>query len=535
MPSINEVLGEIVAAGNTTIATAGSGVPLHGIVYNEGTVSLTNGEVLAVLADRQTLTGTIASNGDDAKVFILDSSFEISPEGSMIQMGNANDGIYWGLFRWDGLLIPKGATIFSAYVTLTSTDDYMNETCRLAISADASDDSPVFDSFEDVTGRLTGAKSVSFVVPTTLSGVVYNTPNLASVIQEVIDRPGWASGNAISLFFEDDGSDAWALRGVSDFGGFPAAAAVLTIQYSEAIPAIGTPIQDLYLATAGAKLYQVKSIQTLTGLQYEKRIVGGVNDVSIAADGSFNADADHIILGSYDQPLHSMVRFTNVTMPKGATIINAYVTLTSYMDLGYLDTVKVLISADASDNSPVFVDYADVNGRSLSSASKAWDMLPPWGEGLKYNTPNLAPVIQEIIDRPGWVSGNAISLFFKDNGSGWEDIRRIRSADSFPDDAPILCIEYTLLAVELVSSALQTESSVDYTCYKMYGCCQIMITVPETNTGGVWLGRSTVDKTAQNGFYISKGQSVILDANGLINFWVDSDYDGDTISWLLLK
>ena len=535
MPSINEVLGEIVAAGNTTIATAGSGVPLHGIVYNEGTVSLVSGSNSAVLGDRQTMTGTIADNGDDAKVFLLDSAFEISPEGSMIQMGNANDGIYWGLFRWDGVTIPKGATILAAYVTLTSTDDYSNETCRIAITADASDDSPVFADYADVTTRLSGTKYVSFVIPPTLSGAVYNTPNLASVIQEVVDRSGWASGNAISLFFKDDGSDAWALRGVSDFGGFPAAAAVLTVQYSEAVPALDITDDTLYLATAGAQLYQVKSIQTLTGLQYEKRIVGGVNDVGIADDTSFNADADHTVLGSYDQPLHSLFRFANVVIPKGATIINAYVTLTSYMDLGYLDTVKVLLSADASDNSSVFVDYADVNGRSLSSASKAWDMLPPWGEGLKYNTPNLAPVIQEIIDRPGWVSGNAISLFFKDNGSGWEDIRRIRSADSFPDDAPILCIEYTILALELVSSASQTESSVDYTCYKMYGCSQIMLTVPETNTGGVWLGRSTVDKTAKNGFYISKGQSVILDASGLINFWVDSDYDGDTISWMLLK
>jgi hypothetical protein len=52
-------------------------------------------------------------------------------------------------------------------------------------------------------------------------------------------------------------------------------------------------------------------------------------------------------------------------------------------------------------------------------------------------TPNLAAVIQQIVNRPGWASGNALALIV--TGSGH------RVADSFNGSstgAPLLHVEY---------------------------------------------------------------------------------------------
>jgi hypothetical protein len=59
-------------------------------------------------------------------------------------------------------------------------------------------------------------------------------------------------------------------------------------------------------------------------------------------------------------------------------------------------------------------------------------------QGPDTTTPNIAAIIQEIIDRPGWVSGNDIVIIIDpQNGE--------RDADSYEgdsNDAPLLEIEY---------------------------------------------------------------------------------------------
>jgi hypothetical protein len=56
-------------------------------------------------------------------------------------------------------------------------------------------------------------------------------------------------------------------------------------------------------------------------------------------------------------------------------------------------------------------------------------------------TPNLSPVIQEIINQSGWTSGNSLVIII----TGGKTVKRV--AESFEGDAagaPLLHIEYTL-------------------------------------------------------------------------------------------
>ena len=63
----------------------------------------------------------------------------------------------------------------------------------------------------------------------------------------------------------------------------------------------------------------------------------------------------------------------------------------------------------------------------------AWQTLE--AAGPEQLTPNLAQVLQEVVDRPGWASGNALTVIITGIGR--------RTAESFEGGAPpILRVDY---------------------------------------------------------------------------------------------
>lgn len=75
------------------------------------------------------------------------------------------------------------------------------------------------------------------------AGVNISTPDIASIIQEIVNRSGWASGNALVIFIDDNGT---TINGGGDFSTYdenPAYAAELTIDYtpSNTAPTITDP------------------------------------------------------------------------------------------------------------------------------------------------------------------------------------------------------------------------------------------------------------------------------------------------------
>ena len=95
---------------------------------------------------------------------------------------------------------------------------------------------------------------------------------------------------------------------------------------------------------------------------------------------------------------------------------------------------------EAADNPPTFKGASNITSRSTTAASVNW-VPPAWtvvGQaGAGQQTPNLASVIQEIVARPGWVSGNSLVLII--TGSGH---RESESFNGNQPGAPLLHVEY---------------------------------------------------------------------------------------------
>ena len=166
-------------------------------------------------------------------------------------------------------------------------------------------------------------------------------------------------------------------------------------------------------------------------------------DVSALYDraGDYNAS-------NYD--FSSGLRFLNVTVPKGATITAAYLTFHAYAVDGAIPTTY--IDGDDEDNCATFSTAADYDARPRTTAAVAWTPAA-WVGGTWYNSASIVAVIQEIVNRAGWISGNALALFWRD-APGWGGISGYLEAyswDNNPSLAPKLHIEWAAATLTYAS------------------------------------------------------------------------------------
>ena len=131
------------------------------------------------------------------------------------------------------------------------------------------------------------------------------------------------------------------------------------------------------------------------------------------------------------------LRFTGVAVPPGATITNAFVQFTTQAIPSNVATLT--IRGEDADNPGTFTTaVGNISGRTPTSASVGWSP-PVWttvgAAGSDQRTSNLSTIVQELVDRQQWASGNAIVLIITGTG------RRV--AHTFETGAPaVLHIEF---------------------------------------------------------------------------------------------
>ena len=167
------------------------------------------------------------------------------------------------------------------------------------------------------------------------------------------------------------------------------------------------------------------------------------DDAYIYAGSTIDLTSVSIPLGNINSPpTKAGVRFINVTIPKNATILTAKVTFGAY-DAQSGTVCNVIIYGQAADNPPTFSTYANFTGRPLTTALLTWPALTAWLSKTNYDSPDIKYIIQEIVNRSGWASGNAIVLFFNDNASGTNAHRNAKTYDNDPTTAPILTVTWS--------------------------------------------------------------------------------------------
>ena len=172
------------------------------------------------------------------------------------------------------------------------------------------------------------------------------TPDVSSIVQEIVNQGTWADGNSMAFIFKGSGK-----RVAVSYDGVSSSAPLLHVDYDDG----GVPGTT------------------------ENRVNQSSDDVEEnAGTGAMylNSSDLELIYDGHDQVVG--VRFQNVTIPSGATITNAYIEFV--IDESNTDVTNLAIYGELTGNAGTFTTAAsNVSGRAMTGASVAWNSIPDWG------------------------------------------------------------------------------------------------------------------------------------------------------------
>lgn len=157
---------------------------------------------------------------------------------------------------------------------------------------------------------------------------------------------------------------------------------------------------------------------------------GGLRQVFEPIDDWDDAFADEDTVDIYTSPLefgwdggarkkkHVGIRFRDVTIPPGATIIDAYIEYTYLGTIGPGPSQNVTIYGEKDPHSAIFTTYANFMGRTRTTAFINTNGLPGLTIHARYRYLNLAGIVTEIINLAGWSSGHDMTFFLQGQNMG---------------------------------------------------------------------------------------------------------------------
>jgi plastocyanin len=291
--------------------------------------------------------------------------------------------------RFANLPIPKGAQISKAYIQFTA-DEIDDSTGTVIFKVEDTDSASTFSATAfNISSRPRMADSVVWSNIPIWNNVGDNgpdqqTPDLSVLIQSAINRAGWKSGNALSILAYGTGE-----RVAEAYDGVAALAPVLVLEY------------------------QVPTTLTLDVLNTdddaEENIANGAIDLT-------STDLELTDDGTVQQL--TGIRFANAGIPAGATIQSAYIQFT-VDEVDTTGVVNAFIAIEDEDNATTIGTGAGaLSTRNYATANPVIWNIGQFGTnnvaGPVQRTPDLSAMLQQVVNRQGWVSGNALLFGFID-------------------------------------------------------------------------------------------------------------------------
>ena len=178
-------------------------------------------------------------------------------------------------------------------------------------------------------------------------------------------------------------------------------------------------------------------------------VAAGADDGHIDGSSFFNTSTS-LYAGKAGAASQNMwFRFDGITVPKNAVITSAYLRL--YFESHPSDdppgaNAGGFIAAEDADDPAAFDSYSGGSdpwtGRTATSATVSWPLSLSWSDGSSQDSPDIKTVVQELVNRAGWASGQAMLLWWEDSGSGSSDEWQFASYESASTE-PKLEINYT--------------------------------------------------------------------------------------------
>jgi hypothetical protein len=158
-------------------------------------------------------------------------------------------------------------------------------------------------------------------------------------------------------------------------------------------------------------------------------------NVTVEADDGFWGDltldtsSAYLVFGKVSSiPYHSFFRFPGVTIPQGSTINSCILTLTAYTTSS-TETCALMVAFNDVDNAVAPTTYGDTEVLEDTAATVSWSP-GSWTADTSYQSPEIKTALQEVVDRAGFASGNAVQVIIYDDGSSSGANRRAYHLDA---------------------------------------------------------------------------------------------------------
>jgi hypothetical protein len=188
--------------------------------------------------------------------------------------------------------------------------------------------------------------------------------------------------------------------------------------------------------------------------------VSGDDSIWPTGGSGWSSTSNYLTFGNSGSSRNA-IRFPSVDIPQGATIVSAVITFKANYTLS-ANTAKCKFYGNDVDNAVAPTSGSEAEALALTEASVEWNSIPAWTNGTTYDSPDLATIIQEIINRAGWNSGNALQIVIHDNAStAYRLAGSYNQGESYKAKLVITCSQDTIVNVPAFSgqSALSMQDA----------------------------------------------------------------------------
>jgi hypothetical protein len=271
----------------------------------------------------------VNNNNDEILVYYDGADWVAWTPTTHIIVGYFSTGVYkeGGGIKFNNISIPQGSIISTAYLSLKSSHTINEDTVNSRITGNKEANPAVFTTLADYKTRrgtvvggaddtkITTAQVDWDTIAHWVADTWYDSPEIKTIIQEIIEQAGWVPGNPLVIFWDDhDDRSTHAgntIRLADTYFGNPANGAKLHIEYNTAgvlyIPYIGTwlsypkiiitgPLNDAVIThqETGEKLqldYNIPAGRIVTiDLAYGEKTVK--DDLGVNLIGVLTSDSD---------------------------------------------------------------------------------------------------------------------------------------------------------------------------------------------------------------------------------------------------
>ncbi len=328
------------------------------------------------------ITKSIAAGADDG----FSGSWAYARNTSWCEIGNPGSP-YNAWFRFTGIDIPAGATILEARLELVQSSWPSGARLKIRAEKTASPTAPT--STADHAARARTAAGIDW--DTGYSDRSYHaSPDFAPVIQELVNSFSY-DGGVIQVLVDNDAATAEAIWRTFESGSPPRLYVRYQVGAANTDPA---PVPE----------------PPATEYTVQKSIAAGADD-GFAGDWGFYRGLRWYEIGNPGAAYNAWFRFTGISIPKGATVLEARLEL---RQAAWGAGTRLKVTAEKSADPAAPGSTLDLESRASTMAGIDWDT--GYSDWSWHSTPDLTAVIQELVNAYGY-SGGAIQLLVSDDGS----------------------------------------------------------------------------------------------------------------------